>query len=340
MIACLDILGLRAAISGPGFLIEDLVSEYPHARKANGHQGLGADVVLIWNGLTCHVEPWGAEFPAEAEELISPITRVLLRRAMARANPRTVFLHGNAVIREGGLLLFAGPSGYGKTTLSLAVLERFGPHAAMLADDLLAIELDSGCVLPYPRSSRVMERGREVFRLSPNQHSLPVPLAGAGAVFLQSGEPPGAATASRSLVLSVWNDAAKALFAASSAGSHALGRYGGVPVVTPASRLPERELSRLVEDLHDAGVLVLAVGVPREPRSPARPPKPCIRPLGWGDALDCIMENLAGPTPVKGAALAMALVRAFSETSCWMLTPGGSPEHSLDILLQEASRAA
>lgn len=339
MIASLEILGLRVAVSGPPSLVEDFLGEYPHARRGNGGAGF-ADVVLEWEGLTCRVEPWGMSYPVESFDLLPPVTRVLLRRALAQANPTCVFLHGNAVVREGRLLFFVGQSGLGKTTLSLKALGRFGESAAMLADDLLVIDLKTGMVHPYPRSSRILERGRSVYHLSPRQHSFPVPLAGADGVFLHLDNPVGAETTCQSMILSAWTGAAEEVFEGSSATSYVVARHGGAPVVTPSSRLREAEVARIVDDLARRGVLALAVGVPRQPRAITRPALPRVRPLPWSQALDCVLSNLAGSAPLKGGELAMALSRAFSEMSCWLLTPGGTPEQSLDALLQEARRAA
>ena len=63
-------------------------------------------------------------------------------------------LHAGAVAYAGRAWLLAGPSGAGKTTLTLALLERGFP---LLSDDFAPLELATGLVYPFPKSLGVRE---------------------------------------------------------------------------------------------------------------------------------------------------------------------------------------
>ncbi|MCU0223800.1 MAG: hypothetical protein MUF27_06975 [Acidobacteria bacterium] len=96
-------------------------------------------------------------------------------------------LHAAAVAHAGCAWLLAGPSGAGKTTLSLALLERGFP---LLSDDFAPFELATGLVHPFPKSLGVREgpgyetaarlaerRGRAALRAS-DWEPAPLPLGG------------------------------------------------------------------------------------------------------------------------------------------------------------------
>lgn len=61
---------------------------------------------------------------------------------------RFVTLHAAAVARDGELVLLAGESGAGKTTLTLALLDAGGGY---LSDDLAPVSIATGLVHPFPK---------------------------------------------------------------------------------------------------------------------------------------------------------------------------------------------
>lgn len=65
-----------------------------------------------------------------------------------------VTLHAAAVARDGELVLLAGESGAGKTTLTLALLEDGWTY---LSDDLAPVSAETGLVHPFPKPLGVKE---------------------------------------------------------------------------------------------------------------------------------------------------------------------------------------
>jgi len=79
-----------------------------------------------------------------------------LAAVLLHAEPQAVF-HGAALVdRGGGGLLLAGPSGHGKSSLTLALVERgFG----FLGDDYAPLDLSSATLWPFPRTASVLPGG-------------------------------------------------------------------------------------------------------------------------------------------------------------------------------------
>jgi hypothetical protein len=103
-----------------------------------------------WDGVaidTGRAEAAGAGPPPE--QLFARVFEVLLDRVASFA-----VLHAGAVAHAGRAWLLAGPSGAGKTTLSLALLERGFP---LLSDDFAPLELSTGLVHRFPKSLGVRE---------------------------------------------------------------------------------------------------------------------------------------------------------------------------------------
>jgi hypothetical protein len=69
-----------------------------------------------------------------------------------------VTLHAAAVARDGRLLLLAGESGAGKTTLTLALLRDGWTY---LSDDVAPIDVSTGEVVPFPKPLGVKEAPAE-----------------------------------------------------------------------------------------------------------------------------------------------------------------------------------
>lgn len=70
---------------------------------------------------------------------------------------RFVTLHAAAVARDDRVVLLAGESGAGKTTLTLALLDAGWTY---LSDDLAPVEIATGLVHPFPKPLGVKDRER------------------------------------------------------------------------------------------------------------------------------------------------------------------------------------
>lgn len=70
---------------------------------------------------------------------------------------RFVTLHAAAVARDGHLVLLAGESGAGKTTLTLALLDAGWTY---LSDDLAPVAVDTALVHPFPKPLGVKDAAR------------------------------------------------------------------------------------------------------------------------------------------------------------------------------------
>jgi hypothetical protein len=66
-------------------------------------------------------------------------------------------LHAAVVIREKDILLLSGPGGSGKTTLTLALLERGWSYSS---DDLAPIQIDTHEIIPFPKPIGVKDSDR------------------------------------------------------------------------------------------------------------------------------------------------------------------------------------
>ena len=88
---------------------------------------------------------------AELEQGSLPIEAAfgIVYRAWLDRLDRYAILHGAALVKDGRALLLAGPTGSGKTTLSLALMAR---GFALLSDDFTPLALDSKRIAPFPKA--------------------------------------------------------------------------------------------------------------------------------------------------------------------------------------------
>jgi hypothetical protein len=78
----------------------------------------------------------------------------LFEQALRTAGAKYVSVHAAALASDGAAVLLVGPPGAGKTTLTLALLERGWTY---LSDDLAPISIDTGLVIPVPKPLHVKE---------------------------------------------------------------------------------------------------------------------------------------------------------------------------------------
>ncbi len=76
---------------------------------------------------------------------------LLILKVLERELADTLFLHGNALIVDGRLVLLVGDSGAGKSTLSALLLEAAEAHH--FAEDTLLIDHQNRRLLPFPRGA-------------------------------------------------------------------------------------------------------------------------------------------------------------------------------------------
>jgi hypothetical protein len=69
---------------------------------------------------------------------------------LIRANPRFIWLHASGAVLGGEAVLLTGVSGRGKSTLVSSLSQRGWKY---LSDDMLPLDPDSGCILPFPAAA-------------------------------------------------------------------------------------------------------------------------------------------------------------------------------------------
>lgn len=84
----------------------------------------------------------------------------LLVSGVLALQPHLLCFHAGAVALDGTGMLLMGPSGAGKTSVTLALVEA---GCAFLSDEIGAVRLDSGRLVPVPRAA--LRRGRGTRRL-------------------------------------------------------------------------------------------------------------------------------------------------------------------------------
>jgi hypothetical protein len=137
-----------SAPPGPLAALESLLAAVrsdPVGQKEHGCAEIGIDIVG-------HADRWdivvGGQLKAtcDAASIVAQVERLLIQTVVA-ATPHLLTLHAAALQRDGGPLLLVGPSGAGKTTLSIALARagwRFGSDEIVLLgrdQDLRALPL-------------------------------------------------------------------------------------------------------------------------------------------------------------------------------------------------------
>jgi hypothetical protein len=137
-----------SAPPGPLAAVESLLAPLrsdPAGQKQDGCPDIGIDIVARGDQWDIMV---GGQLKAtcESASIVARVERLLIQTVVA-ATPHLLTLHAAALQRDGGPLLLAGPSGAGKTTMSLALARAgwsFGSDEIVLlgrAQDLRALPL-------------------------------------------------------------------------------------------------------------------------------------------------------------------------------------------------------
>jgi hypothetical protein len=108
--------------------------------------------------------------PAQLEHY----AHLVLINAAAAAASGVVVLHAGAVVRAGRATLLVGPSGWGKSTLTLELVRR---GWGFLSDDFAPVST-SGVVAPFPRAVNVTEQTLGLLRLDEPESGLRLASAG------------------------------------------------------------------------------------------------------------------------------------------------------------------
>lgn len=336
MVLTIRLLDTLFSIDGPDDLIRALSLEY-HGGILGSLSGAKR---ITWEGLKCCVDGLDAPIEVHHEDLISDVTRIMIRRVIAKHNPGVLLLHGNAIVHNGRTIIFAGESGSGKSTLSIECIDTLCPNAALLAEDLVIIDPESGRVYPHPRASRLKTENGEHFVRHRSQAIFPASINDGHVIFLRRSEGGETAKSITSISLCGWTETASRIVSRVFDGSVAVDLDGKAPQLRFSSPVSPQLVGQLREELEPNGILVMAIHhdapiqVIRE-----RPSSPRMDRLDIPDALRAAMSQLVAPLPVMGGGLMIAMAKALSGSKCWTLTPGGSPRETVNSFLETLSAA-
>lgn len=334
----LRIFNTLLTIQGPDDLIKGLMEEYPHAR--GGHEP--GSRLISWEGLECRVEGTSISYRIHSSKLQSDVTRMLIRRAVALEHPNLIFFHGNALLQGGRPYLLLGPSGIGKSTLTIELAGK-GEEAVVVAEDLIAIDPTSMNLLPHPRASRLKSPEGEVFHAHEKYGEKAVSLKGAHVYLLNQGTTDVTdvkTSGPNHLQISAWNDRARKIVEEHLGAAIEADFSGTCPFISIDGNLTATLLRDLTRDLEDAGILVMGLkNQIGSSRTAIRPTHPMMTRLLTGEALLKVADQLVGPLSHHGAQLMMQVARSFSEAYFWSLTPGGTPTRTIELILEDSSAA-
>lgn len=151
----LEVLDSRFQISTNDNEMADLVNELWEPFGTAGSGGLEITLnrrdnewfIQTDNVRSQSTNPWA---------VVDHLRHVILDRALADTAPLVV-LHAAVVTRNGICLLIAGPSGAGKTTLALALIDKGWSY---LSDDAAPWDPRSGSILSFPKPLNIKDATR------------------------------------------------------------------------------------------------------------------------------------------------------------------------------------
>ncbi|MBP7147793.1 MAG: hypothetical protein KBD01_09625 [Acidobacteria bacterium] len=275
---------------------------------------------------------------------------IVFRELLDRVD-RFVVLHAAAVEHAGRAFLVAGPTGSGKTTLALALVER---GLRLLSDDFAPLERGGRRIHPFPKSlgvrggaaaqlaDRVAQVRGEDLALGAGRWTLaPAPLG--GIVFFNGLDAAPAPLAPYRFAIATAHDPAPLV--------RELARLDGVSVIERGERSlvaaidPARARGAAIQDaLARSAALVLDYGVAGAPPPPGREPR--LLPIAPSAALVLLVREVQNRRPGgrllqtlggDAAALAAEIAPAIAGVPlAWLVT--GEPRASAELLEREFSR--
>lgn len=148
----LDVLGSRFQISSNDDAMARLVNELwePFVRA----DGDGLEITLDRRGDRWFIQTGEVESQSTNPwSVVDHLRHLILDIALAETSPLVV-LHAAVVTRDEICLLIAGPSGAGKTTLALALIDR---GWNFLSDDAAPWDPRSGTILSFPKPLNIKD---------------------------------------------------------------------------------------------------------------------------------------------------------------------------------------
>jgi len=142
----LSVLGVPVELSGPEPLIRQI--EHAYGRFAATSDG---------NGVSVHVSidapPTRIEVDGESRSIVAGLDPLFqlhqqFQRSVLERVDGLAVLHAASLLGPRGVLLLAGPAGHGKSSLTLALVER---GMRFLSDDYAPLDLERRLVHPFPR---------------------------------------------------------------------------------------------------------------------------------------------------------------------------------------------
>ncbi len=144
------ILSARVELSGPDEVVAPIAAAYRRFRVADGPGGDWTRVALVAGDPGRVVVEGARELPVPAG--VDPtllLYQQFLFAAMNGIGDRIVLHAASLVDRAGRAFLIAAPSGLGKSSLTLRLLDR---GHGFLSDDYAPLDPANGTIAPYPRS--------------------------------------------------------------------------------------------------------------------------------------------------------------------------------------------
>jgi hypothetical protein len=244
---------------------------------------------------------------------------------MDRVEAYTI-LHAAVVGAPGGALALSGPSGAGKTTLTLALLEA---GCAYLSDDFCPVHRETGLVHPFPRSlwvrgkpgeaSSNLHQGKVLYPLDGQRFPLgdrPLPLRWLVCLDAEtgSGAPAEMRVSLREGREAPFLEAVRALEGAT------MEKAGGLEwsIVYPRKEGLTARLRDLLQVHGDACWNAYAVAGAR----PDFTREPALVPIPAFEAAFFLLRELKHALPERPGALLHHLTGLLAGTACHRLTPG------------------
>ncbi|MEO8377033.1 MAG: hypothetical protein ABI579_05120 [Candidatus Sumerlaeota bacterium] len=333
----------KFSIAGVGFSVEgddailaaiaQLFDEFPTPQGP-------PDWTLLWEGARCHYDQRSVPLVIPDQRFAPSSTTILIGFLLRRTMPNAVFLHGNALVDGNDrVMILLGDSGAGKTTLSQEFLTR--ESWELLAEDFLIIDPATRVLHSYPRAASIRSEHQSNIKTRRAPHKFTTrsrSLENSFIIILDRGlkEQLAAAQPQISLWLSSIPANIDAIMSDADVAFYDVRQTEPFPCITlNADALPR--LRKMGEAFLRAGALPLGTTAPdtwTTARQPAFPNQPGGHCIPTPDALNRIISNqvIFGIGEELPARNFMNLAKVFSDSSCAIVSPGGSPVGTADFI--------